>query len=440
MTHGFRIAVAAAVVCCLGSAGCGPDAVPVQELSTSADAIAPASPIVVSPDDWPWWRGPTFNNVASDQSVPTTWNESQNVVWKTPIPGRGHGSPTVVGDRIFLCTADESQQRQLVLGLDRGTGEQLWETVVHSGGLPGRREMHPKSTHANCTAACDGSRVFVAFLNNEEITATALSTEGDIQWQTKLGHFGSKFGYAPSPCLFESLVIIAADNRGGGFLAAVHRESGEIVWRKARNNVDTYSSAIVTVVAGKPQLLISGDNKVASYDPWTGKELWDCPGTAEATCGTVVWKDNLVYGSGGYPEQQTLCVDAASGQPVWEDGVKCYEQSMLVAGDYLYAVTDDGIAMCWNADTGDRQWRHRLSGPISASPVLVGDLIFATNESGTTWVFRAAPERFEQVAKNQLGTESFASLSICGERIYARVASDAGGARQEFLYCIGDQE
>ena len=416
--------------------GCGQPAQPVAEISapTSVDA---AAPIKVSDSDWPSWRGPNGNNVATCDTAPTSWSESENVLWKAEIPGRGHGTPTIVGERIFLCTADDAAEKQSVVCLDRATGNQIWQTEVHSGGLPGSGEMHRKSTHANCSVACDGSSVFVGFLHSESITATSLTLDGDIRWQTDLGHFGSKFGYAPSPCLHESLAIYAGDSRGGAFLAAVHRETGDIVWRKSRNNVSTYSPAIVASVGGRHQLLISGDDRVASYDPLTGDELWSCPGTAEATCGTVVWWNDLVYASGGYPDRNTICIDVNSGEEIWRDNLKCYEQSMLVAGDYLYAVTDDGIAVCRDAQNGTMAWRQRLNGPISASPVLVGNTIYATNEAGTTWVFTATPDGYQQVAQNQLGSEAFASLVVSEGRIYARVANGSGRSRQEFLYCIG---
>ncbi|MEO2019428.1 MAG: PQQ-binding-like beta-propeller repeat protein [Fuerstiella sp.] len=418
--------------------GCGSPSQTVEEITTAPEQVAPAVPITVDENDWPWWRGPAGNNVTASATAPTQWSESKNIVWKRKVPGRGHGSPTVVADKIFLCTADEAAEKQYVLCFSRATGEQLWQTEIHSGGFPASGGMHRKSTHANCTVGCDGTSLFVGFLNNEHVWATSLTLDGDIRWQTELGYFVPKFGYAASPCLFESLAIYAGDNRGGAFIAAVHRDSGDIVWRKARNDVDTYSSAIVANINGKPQLVISGDERVAAYDPSTGAEIWSCSGTASATCGTPVWKDNLVFASGGNPERQTICIDATTGNKVWEDGVKCYEQSMLVANDHLYAVTDDGIAICWDATSGTRKWRHRLTGPISASPVLVGNLIYATNESGTTWIFEANPSAYTQVAQNQLGSASFASFAVCNNQMFARVAAGNRQGRQEFLYCIGE--
>jgi outer membrane protein assembly factor BamB len=229
---------------------------------------------------------------------------------------------------------------------------------------------------------------------------------------------------------------VAADNQGGGWIAAVHRKTGEVAWRKARPAISTYSSPVVASVAGKEQLLISGCNEVSSFDPETGEALWSCPGTTEATCGTMVWDVQRVVASGGYPGSQTICVDAATGEEVWSNGENCYEQSLLLYDGYVYAVARNG-AFCWNAETGSEAWRGRVRGKFSASPVFAGGHIYATNEGGTTCVFKADPAEFELVAENQVGSETFSTLSICGGRIYLRVADHAGGKRQETLYCIG---
>ena len=419
--------------------GCGGGR-PVDEVSTSPDQIADATEISTDPQsDWSVWRGPNGNNIANCDSAPVEWSSSRNVVWQAEIPGCGHSSPCVVGDRIYLATADEKAQKQSVLCLDRTDGTLLWQTEVHSGGFASNSQMHPNSTHANGTVACDGTHLFIGFLNGENIHATSLTLDGKIRWTKPLGYFQSKFGFAASPCLHGALVIFAADNSGGAFMAAIHRDSGDLVWRKSRSNVATYSSAIVASIADKYQLLISGDNRVASYDPLTGEENWSCSGTAEATCGTVVWNESFVFASGGYPDRQTICVDASTGKEVWTGREKCYEQSMLLAGGHLYAVTDDGIAICREAATGKITWRERLEGPISASPLLVGDNIYATNERGSTWVFKASPDSYQEVARNQLGNIAFASMVACENRIYARVATGGRGSWRETFYCIGQE-
>lgn len=406
---------------------------PVEEIAAPAGGTGPELTAAVAADgDWPWWRGPGFDGVATGDSAAVSWSESENVLWKSPVPGRGHSSPTIVGDRIYLATADEAKQTQSVVAFDRNSGEQLWERQVSQGGFPSA--MHHNSTHANGTVACDGERLFIAFLHHDAVWAYALDLQGEPLWERQLGSFNSKFGYAPSPTLYESLVIVAGDNQGGGWLAAVHRETGDIVWRKPRPAVSTYSSPVVASVGGRDQLLISGCHEVSSYDPATGDELWSCPGTTEATCGTMVWDGDRVFASGGYPGSQTICVDATSGKEVWSNGQKCYEQSLLAHDGHVYAITNQG-AYCWDAASGQEKWRGRPEGKFSASPVLAGGHIYASNEGGTTYVIKADPAGFEVVAENQLGQESFATPTICGGRIYLRVAEHSGG-RREFVYCI----
>ncbi|MCA9074836.1 MAG: PQQ-binding-like beta-propeller repeat protein [Planctomycetaceae bacterium] len=391
-------------------------------------------------NDWPVWRGPQSNGIAQpNQKVPVQWSATKSVIWKTKIPGRGHSSPTVVGSRIFLATADEQRQQQGVLALDRQTGEQVWITEVSSGGFP---KQHKKNTQATATIACDGERLFTTFHNHEQITIACLSLDGDILWKKSAGRFHPQlyeYGYAPSPILYGDTVIVAADYEKGGWIAALDRNTGDEVWKTKRPSLLSFSSPVVANVAGREQLLISGCMLISSYDPKTGQPLWDVQATTMATCGTIVWDGDLVFASGGYPKPETVAVKAdGSKQIVWTNNQKCYEQSMIVAGGHVYCINDTGIAYCWRGSDGEEMWKERLSGPVSASPVLVGDTIYQSNEKGTTYVFKANPEKYEQVGMNQLGDESFASPAICGDRIYLRVAENTGNNRQEYLYCLGE--
>jgi outer membrane protein assembly factor BamB len=378
-------------------------------------------------ESWPWWRGPTSDGVAVG-SAPTNWSANENVLWKADVPGRGHSSPIVCGNAVYLATADEQKQTQSVLAFDRESGEPKWAKIIHEGSFPSGREMHAKSTHANGSVACDGERIYTAFLNSGKITATALTLAGEIEWQEVLGAFDSKFGFAPSPIIYKSAVIFAADNGGGGHLSALDRNTGKTVWRKERPRVSTYSSPVIANVGGRDQLLISGARKVVSLDPLTGNPNWSCAGTAEATCGTVVWDNDRIYASGGYPENQTVCIDS-KGKKQWSVEQKAYEPSMLAHDGALYCVTDGGIAYCWNGKSGEELWKTRLSGRFSASPVIANGLIYATNDGGVTFVFEASKSSYQEVATNRLGDNAFASPAICSDRIYLR----AGGA----LYCIG---
>ncbi len=402
---------------------------------------ASGSLFATAPDleDWPFWRGPNSNGVAvANQDPPVEWSAGESVVWKTKVPGRGHSSPTVVGNRIFLATADEANQKQGVLAFDRETGERLWITEISSGGFP---KQHKKNTHATGTIACDAERLFVTFHSHKKITLAALSVDGEKLWTKAVGPFNPQlyeYGYAPSPILYGSTVIVAADYEKGGWLMALDGTTGEEVWKTKRPSMLSFSSPVVADVAGREQLLISGCGLVASFDPQTGKPLWDVQATTMATCGTIVWDGDRVFASGGFPKPETVCVKAdGSKEIVWKNNQKCYEQSMIVADGHVYCVTDKGVAYCWRGSDGQEMWKERLSGPISASPVLVGDTIYQSNEKGTTYVFKANPDKFEEVAVNRLGDESFASPAICNGRIYLRVADTSGSKRQEYLYCIG---
>ena len=411
--------------------------------------IRPIMPLLImlsvcsvgSSDDWTTWRGPSGKNVAaSDQSIPTSWSSTRNVVWSVPVPGRGHCSPTVVGDLIVLTSADEATQRQAVFAFDRKTGQRLWGTVISQGGFP---KLHPKNTHASSTACSDGERIYATFNHHGKIEAVALSFTGKTLWKKNLGEFNPRqyqYGYAASPTLHEKSLIVSADSDTVAWVAAFDTRTGNELWRNPRPKKLNWSSPIVARVAGREQLLISGSEMIASYDPSSGLVLWTQPCLTMATCGTVVWDEDTVYASGGYPKRETVAVKAdGSGQIRWKNTVKCYEQSMLYHDGHVYAFDDNGIAYCWQASTGEERWKKRLGGPVSASPLLVGDLIYASNERGTTFVFRASPSGFEAVAENQLGTESFASPVVTDNRLYLRVGTGEGGSRQEMLYAIGSK-
>jgi outer membrane protein assembly factor BamB len=401
-------------------------------------ALAQDDAIKVGPDDWPWWRGPDFNGVARDQRVVVEWSETKNVVWKTAVPGRGHASPIVVGTRVFLATADEERNRQSVLCYDRQNGKELWRQDLHEGSPAGR--LHKKNTRASSTLASDGERVFAVYHSGDSIWATALDPNGKQVWQKKVGNFISHWGYSASPTLYRSLLIVATDHKAGGKLVALDRRTGEVRWETPRPQAPTYASPIVLKVAGKDQLLIAGADLVASYDPATGKPGWSAKGTSTECVSTVISDGNAVFASGGFPAKETVCLRAdGSGQVVWRVKVGDFVPSQLVHQGHVYAVLDNGLALCWKADTGEEMWKERLSsGAFSASPVLAGGHIYIPSESGKMHVLRANPKKFEVVAENQLGKEAYASPAICGGRIYQRVVAAVDGQRQEMLYCIGE--
>ncbi len=394
--------------------------------------------VAIAPADWPWWRGPNRNGIAAaDQKPPLTWSETENVVWKVPVPGKGHGSAIVVGEHVYLQTAEQDRDAQSVVCFDRATGKKLWQTDVHTGGFDVKG--NEKSTLANSTPACDGERVYVNFLNNGAIYTTALTRAGKKVWQEKITDYVLHQGFSSSPALYGPLVIVTADNKGGmGAIAGLERATGKPVWKQMRPKLPNYPSPIILKIAGKDQVFVSGCNLVTSLEPLTGKILWEIKGSTEECVTSTVTDGTHIYTTGGYPKNHLAAVKAdGSGQVAWENGSRVYVPSMLVSRGYLFATLDAGVAMCWKSDTGEEKWKNRLGGTFSSSPVLVGEHIFATNEEGKTFVFKADPTAFELVGENQLGNIAFATPTICGGRIYHRVATQTEGQRQEWLYCLG---
>jgi outer membrane protein assembly factor BamB len=426
-------------VACGGSIQCTaapapPKSADFEEVTAPEQAVWDVLPEVrPATTDWPWWRGPARDNKAQpDQDPPLVWSETEHVIWKSDVPGRGHGSPCLWGNRIFLASADEQAQTQQVLAYERETGKQLWQREIHRGGF---MRMHPKNTHASVTPACDGQRVFVAFMVQGGIWATALDLDGSVLWQRKTSPFNSLHGYAPSPLIYKSLVIVPADNPGPNFLTALRRDTGEVVWRVRRTDYQSFSSPIVARIAGRDQLIVMGPHEVSSYDPATGGRLWYCAGPTKEQAATAAFDDRNVYASAGFPDKRILAIradglgDVTKTHLLWtlpKNG--SFIPSPLVVDGLLYVVNDHGLAMCLDPKSGETVWTEKLRGEFSASPVLLGDKIFLPNEDGLMYIFKTG-RRYEEVAANGLKDGGFATPVICAGRIYLRTL--------HYLYCLG---
>jgi len=387
--------------------------------------------------DWPNWRGPNHDgSTMTDDEVPLTWNQETGIAWQSPLPGRGHGSAIVVGDQVIITSADAETEQQAVHCIDRATGDSLWVSVVHRGGFA--KKMNSKATLASSTPACDGERIYVNFLNDGAVYTTALDRQGDQLWQTKISDYVIHQGYGSSPFVHGDLVIVAADNKGGGAVTALSRKTGKQVWTHARPTKPNYASPIVLNADGKDQLILTGCDRVQSLDPVSGSKLWEIEGATTECVTSTVTDGRVVFSSGGYPRNHISAYLAdGSGQLAWEDTTRVYVPSMLIRDGFLFGVADAGIAFCRSAATGEKRWEARVSGTFSSSPVLINDRIYVTSESGATYVFAADPEQYQLLAKNQLGDSVFASPAVSRGCIYQRVARDIDGQRQEFLVCIG---
>jgi len=406
-----------------------------QLLSAGHSAVA---------DNWPCWRGPDANNHASESTdAPISWNlqTGGNIVWKTPLPGRGHSSPVVIEDGIFLTTAEEGNQTQSLLKFDREGGRLNDQWILHQGTLPPR--IQSNNSHASPTPSYDGESLFVSFFTDEAIWVTAMTTEGVEVWKTRVCDFKPtifEFGYGASPLVEDDLVIVAAEYNGrDSGLYALDTRNGKIVWKAARPQTWTFASPIAATIAGQRQVLLAGGDEVTAYDPQTGRVLWTVEAGTEAMCGTAVWDERSIIVSGGNPVHGTWCVSGDGTQTKkWENQVKCYEQSLLAIKNFVFAVADSGVAYCWRTRDGGEMWKKRLfSGSISASPLLANGRLYVASERGTVYVIAALPDRFDLLSENPTGDSIFASPVAVDDRIYLRTGVGQGSDRQEFLVATG---
>ena len=404
-------------------------------------AFLSLSSIAADSGNWLNWRGPHHNGVAeSGQNPPIEFSENKNLKWKAAVPGRGHSSPIVVGDRVFLTTAREEEGNQSILCYSFDSGELLWENIVLEGMLPA--QIHRKNTHASPSVASDGERIFaVFFVKGDRLRLFSMDLDGNELWQVDVGRFFPErsFGYGTSPLLADGKVVVAAESEGDGYIAAYDRKTGKEVWRKKRvAERSSHGTPVLAEINGVEQILLNGADRVVGYHPRNGKELWSVEGGDPLIANTVVWKDGVVFASGGYPGRETWAIDVKAGKSVWTTQVKCYEQSMVVVGDHLYGVAEGGLVHCWDTKTGEILWRERLpKGPESASLIYAGGHLYHANEEGKVFVIKPNLSNLELVAENQLGEEIFATPAICRDTVLIRSATYDEEARSETLYAIG---
>ena len=402
-----------------------------------AVGMASAASVKISPTDWPAWRGLHGDGHAKAvEGLPLKWSGSENVVWKMPIPGRGHGTPTVVGNRIYLATANENKQVLSVLCLDKDTGKLIWATPVHKGKFV--KGGNKNASHASSAVVCDGTQLYVSFPNNNRIVTTALGLDGKVRWQTAVSDYVIHQGFGTSPTVYRDVVIAKADSKMiGGTVAGLNKKTGKVIWEINRPKYPNYTTPVMVTAYGKLQMVFAGAELITSIDPLTGKKHWEFPGSTQECVTTAVTDGKRIFVSGGWPKNHIAAIEAdGSGKITWQNTARVYVPSMLIKDSHLYATMDAGFATCWNSATGKELWKERLGGPFFASPVLAGNRIYATNLKGQTFVFEANPKAFKLLATNQLGEEVYPSPVISGNRLYLRVAFKKGG-RREWLYCIG---
>ena len=254
-------------------------------------------------ENWPAWRGPRGDGSSLEKNLPTRWSASENILWKTPIPGAGYSSPVIWGDRIFLTTALEPTQERVLLCLDRKTGKILWNTTVLRSPL---EKKNPENGFASATPATDGKNVFTAFLDGKEVVISAHDFNGQQVWQKRPGTYYSVHGFCSTPILFEDKVIVDLDSKADNFIVALRRADGGEAWRIKRDDpTQSYSPPLIRQMAGRVQMIVAGNKAVTSYDPADGKFLWKVDGPSEDCVASPVYdeKSGLVLSASSWPKR-----------------------------------------------------------------------------------------------------------------------------------------
>ena len=386
-------------------------------------------------ENWPQWRGPRLDGTSAETNVPVHWSATSNVLWKTELPGLGHASPIVFGNRVFTVSAVPQTEERVLIALERDSGKILWQQAVLKSPL---EKKHSLNSHASSTPACDGERVFVAFLDVSTVVVAAYDFSGKQQWLVRPGKFSSMHGFCSSPILFEDKVIVNADHDGDGYIVALDRKTGRELWRIARpNQTRSYCVPLIRDIAGRTQMILTGSKCTASYDPRTGRELWLMDGPTEQFVASPVFsaKDDLVIITAGYPEYHTLAIKADGQGKVGAEKIAwrtikgaVYVPSPIIDGDYFFIISEGGVAHCFETKSGKILWAERL-GVHHASLVSANGLIYFLNDNGVMNVVKAGPQ-FERVAQNAIGEKTFASPAISDGKIFLR--SD------KHLICIGE--
>lgn len=410
---------------------------------------------------WPQWRGPLGTGVAPDAKPPVEWSEIKNIRWKTELPGKGHSTPIIWGNRVFLTAAVPygealkakysgapgahdnlpvtHHHKFVVFAVSRRNGKIIWQRTVHQG-LP-HEGGHYTASLASNSPVTDGEFLF-AFFGSHGLYC--LNLDGELQWKKDFGKMQSKHGHGEgsSPALHGNTLIINWDHEGRSFVVALDKRNGKQRWKLMRKEVTSWATPIVIDHKGRPQVVISGTSRVRGYDLATGKIIWECGGLSANIVASPVAADGRVFVGSSYDKRALLAIrlEGARGditgtnQVVWTRmrGTP-YVPSPLLYGDSLYFLTHyQGVLTRVNAKTGENQpgpFRLGSIRNVYASPVGAADRVYITDLNGTTQVI-SNDDKPSILALNRLNDSFSASPAIVGQELYLR------GQRK--LYCIAE--
>lgn len=418
--------------------------------------IVLSSSCLLAEEEWPQFRGPEGNGHSQATGLPLKWSESENITWKTPIPGTGHSSPVISGDQIWLTSAiinplsEEEQKRRLAkvsnprgleiagslslraICVDRNTGDVLRNLELFHVENP--EPIHSLNSYASPTPVIENGRVYCHF--GTYGTACVETESGRIVWQDHSLNVDHQNGPGASPILWKNLLIVHYDGIDRQFVAARDKTNGEVVWKVKRSGKlpekrefqKAYATPHVIESDGQAQLISPGSDWVYSYDPQTGKELWraNYGQLGFSTVPRPVVGHGMVYIITSFMQSRLLALkydgegDVSDTHVVWKSDRQVPKKpSALLVGEELYLVSDSGVGTCLDARTGKVHWTKRLSGQYSASPLSADGRIYVFSQDGKTLVFKPGKE-YEELAENQLDAGFMASPAVAGKALFLR--------------------
>jgi outer membrane protein assembly factor BamB len=379
---------------------------------------------------WPRWRGPSGQGYVVPGKYANTWSPTRNVKWRVPVAGAGNSSPIVWGDRIFLTTAQNNGARLSLVAFNRTDGKQLWDTVVPTDGV---EHVHQKNGHASATPVTDGRMIYASFGRHGLV---GFDMSGKILWHRKFGAINNYHGPAGSPVLYRDRLFIYQDHKGSSdqqaFVGAFDARTGKTIWETPRTETVGWGTPVVINTGTRDELIVNSQRRVAAYDPDSGKELWTVRGMTFEVIPTPVVGDGLVFTSSGRAGP-TLAIrpggsgDVTDTHVVWSTPKGSpFVPSGVVHDGLLYLVNDmQSILTVYETKSGALVYQGRMGVAqregFSASPVVVNNELYFTNDEGETFVVKAGRE-FNLVHTNSLGERTLASPALVDGIWYWRTA------------------
>lgn len=388
-------------------------------------------PVCQADENWPQFRGPRANNHSDSTDLPITWSETENVVWKTPIHGRGWSSPVIWDNQIWMGTATPDGKQMSAVCVDKDSGKILVDLKLFENAEP--REIHSLNSYASPTPVIEKGRVYLHF--GSYGTAAIDSTTGDVIWTRRDLPCNHWRGPGSSPIIFGDKLIIHYDGFDYQYVVALDKATGKTIWKVDRDiNYETengdfmkaYCTPIVTEIGGRLQLISPTSKASIAYDPDTGEEIWRVRYKGFSATAMPFRSKEMMYINTGFSKAELYAVRLGGTGDVTDSHVKWIARrgvgskpSQLLIGDLIFMVDDKGIATCLDAKTGDDVWSHRIGGQFSASPLYADGRIYMFSHEGDTTVIEPARE-FKQLAVNKLDDGFMASPAVSENSLILR--------------------